>query len=115
MVIYKTKVSKHEDRRTVAFFHTSNGVLVPEGFDRARDVLEIAERFDVVTKSGSWLAHGRRKLGQGLDNAVVKLTDHPEWLGEIEAQVRSKFRTQAVPVINASGDAFVEGTGEVVE
>lgn len=40
VTIYKTKVAGQEDKQTRCYFHSSNGVLIPAGFDPARDVLE---------------------------------------------------------------------------
>ena len=113
VVIYKTKVSAHESKKTVGFFHTSNGVLIPEGFDRARDVIEMAERFEVIDRSGSWYSHRGKKIGNGRDASVVALTKDTEWLGVIEREVRAKFATRAQVVVE-HGNPFVENTGEVV-
>lgn len=113
VVIYKTKVSAHESKKTVGFFHTSNGVLIPEGFDRARDVIEMAERFEVIDRSGSWYSHRGNKIGNGRDASVVALTKDVDWLASIERDVRSKFSTRAQVVVE-HGSPFVENTGEVI-
>ncbi len=90
ITIRKTKVAGQEDKQTVCHFHTSNGRLVPLGFDRARDVLELAERFDILTKSGGWLKWGRHKW-QGDHAAVKKLSSSPDVLADLEAAVRERF------------------------
>jgi hypothetical protein len=93
VTIRKTKVGGKEDRVTTCFYHTSNGQLVPEGFDRARDVLELAIKFGIV-EGGSWIKWGKNKsgvLGQGEHNAVKKLATTPELLDKLETAVRSKF------------------------
>lgn len=93
VTIRKTKVGGKEDRVTTCYYHTSNGNLVPEGFDRARDVLELAVKFGIV-EGGSWFKWGKNKsgvLGQGEHNAVKKLATNPELLDKLESAVRSKF------------------------
>jgi recombination protein RecA len=97
VTIRKTKIAGKDDKVTVGYFHSSNGTLVPEGFDRARDVLELAGRLGVVQKSGAWYAHGEERIGQGQHNSVVALTDAPEWCARIEAETRARFKT-AVPL-----------------
>jgi RecA/RadA recombinase len=90
--IWKSKIAGKDDKHTDCNFSTSNGVLIPEGFDRARDVLELAQRFELVKSvgSGSWLSwNGQRWNGQHA--AVRKLTGEPESLDELERQVRQKF------------------------
>jgi recombination protein RecA len=106
VTIKKTKVAAKDDKVQVGYFHSSNGVLVPEGFDRARDVLELACRFGVVEKSGSsyWFEGGR--IAAGAHQAVVQLTDSPDWLARIEQEVRGQLRSHKPAELN-------EHTGEV--
>lgn len=106
VTIRKTKIAGKNDKVVTFYFHTSNGVLIPEGFDRARDVLELALRFGVVKKGGSSYAHAGHRIGVG-EHAVVKLlTERPEHLVEIEKEVRSKF-AEVAP------QEHDEATGEV--
>ena len=53
--IYKSKVAGKEGKVTDCYFHTSNGVMMPAGFDRGRDVLEMARQTGVITQNGSHL------------------------------------------------------------
>lgn len=55
--IVKTKVGGKDDKSVAAYFHSSNGVECPEGFDRARDVVELAVEHGLFKKSGSTLVH----------------------------------------------------------
>jgi RecA/RadA recombinase len=91
LTIRKTKVSGREDKVTRTYFHTSNGVLVPAGFDRARDVLDLARRFNIVEGSGAWLKWGRKKW-QGEHQAVKQLTADDDALTGLEIEVREQFR-----------------------
>lgn len=87
--IHKTKVGGKEGRYTDAFFHTSNGVLQPPGFDPARDLLEMAlERGDVV-QSGSWYstAADGESIGQGKNAAVKYLYDNPDTMNALQERI----------------------------
>jgi recombination protein RecA len=106
ITIRKSKVAGHEDKVTQAYFHTSNGTYTPLGFDRARDVIELAVKFDIVEKAGAWFSYMGERLGQGLHNAVKNLTGQPDKLDEIEMTVRDAFKRHE-PV------EFDEKTGEV--
>jgi hypothetical protein len=90
VTIRKTKLANKQSKYVTSHFHTSNGTLTPVGYDRARDIIELAERFDVMKKAGGWL-QWKKKKWQGADNAVVKLTADTETLDAIEAEVREKF------------------------
>lgn len=87
--IRKTKVGGKEDRDIQTYFHSSNGLWVPEGFDRARDVVEIAKEMGVLA-GDAWLSYGRHKW-QGKDQAVKRLSADSELLAEVEARVRAGF------------------------
>lgn len=93
VTIRKTKVAGREDRQTQCYFHTSNGVLVSVGFDRARDVLELAEKFEVVESKGGWLRWQKQKW-QGAHAAVKKLTADPSMLTALELEVRAQFEVK---------------------
>jgi len=92
VTIRKTKIGGKEGRETVCFFHSSNGTFIPEGFDRARDVMELGLRFGVVEQSGSWYSFEGERLGVGIHGVVKGLTEHPELLASIESACRAQFR-----------------------
>lgn len=85
--VHKTKLAGKHDRWPTAYYFTSNGRLAPEGFDRARDVLDLALKLDVCETNGSWLAFQGEKLGNGMNNALTALRSNPEWLANIEAAI----------------------------
>jgi len=108
VTIKKTKVAAKDDKVAVAYFHTSNGTFIPEGFDRGRDVLEIGERLGVIDKTGAWYSFEGERIGNGRDNVVTQLSQNPEWCGRIERECRDRF-SSASPV------EFDPKTGEVSE
>ncbi len=72
-------------------------ILYDEGISYAGSVLDAAEQYGVITKSGAWVIYGEEKLGQGVDNARVYLKENPKILAKIEKEVRQKAKekTQA--------------------
>ena len=89
--VRKTKVGGKDERVPSAYFHTSNGVLVPVGFDLARDLLEYATDNAIVSTSGSHYTLGRRRLGNGKHATVKRLYDEPHLLRELEEAVRGEI------------------------
>jgi RecA/RadA recombinase len=86
----KTKIAGKDEKVPRCYFHTSNGNLIPPGFDRARDVLELALMYGIINTSGthrSW--HGRR--WQGEHQGVKMFTGNPEMLRALETEVRARF------------------------
>lgn len=97
--IWKTKVGGKEDKVTNTYFHTSNGKVCPEGFDRARDLLELGMQLDVVkSPGGSWLSWtpsdtGMAKRWNGKAVAHKQLTAAPDLMDALERDVREAFGT----------------------
>lgn len=91
VTLSKSKIAAKDGYDTRCYFHTSNGKIFPVGLDRARDLLELATNFGVVTNNGAFFYFGKKRLGQGLLNAVKTITKDTEMSAEIEALVRAKF------------------------
>jgi hypothetical protein len=72
----------------------SNGKMTPEGFDRARDVLELARNCGAIEVKGSWYmdCSTGEMLGQGENATVLALTNDREQLARLEANVEQKFK-----------------------
>lgn len=85
--VHKTKLAGREDRWPTAHYFTSNGRIAPEGFDRVRDVLDLALQLDVCETSGSWLAFQGEKLGNGLNNTLATLRGNDQLVANIEAAI----------------------------
>jgi recombination protein RecA len=90
--IWKTKVEGKDDKHAIGFFHLSNGALVPEGFDRARDVLELAISYGIIEQKGSWFAYNGRNVAQGKDAVVKVLHANHKLLNHIENACRDEFK-----------------------
>lgn len=91
VTIRKTKIARKEQRFPVAYFNSSNGVLVPAGFDTPRDYLETAIEIGIVELHGSHYVFGKKKLGQGEHNVVKALHTDPKLFREIEEATRDSI------------------------
>lgn len=101
ITVLKTKVGVKEGRATVAHFHTSNGVRYPVGFDRPRDVVELAIRFGIVTVAGSTTWKGEKWRSQ--EKFIAALHGAPGELETLEAEVRAAFETKTEEDEDAAG------------
>ncbi len=118
ITIKKSKVAGKEDKTTVCYFHTSNGNHIASGFDSARDVLELARRFDIVKAAkaknakkvsakkaagGGWLTWNGHRW-QGEHAAVTKLTEAPVVLKQLASAVRAHFsKVKPTEIDDATG------------
>ena len=91
--IWKTKIGGKDHGYVDAFFHTSNGVERAEGFWRSRDVIDLAEMYDVITHTGgSWFKWGTFKKWNGRAAIVRWLDAHPVDLARLEGECREQFK-----------------------
>ncbi|WP_018963136.1 recombinase RecA [Coprothermobacter platensis] len=67
-----------------------------KGISWTASVVDAAIIAGVIQKSGSWYSYNDIRLGQGKDNAVSFLEEHPDSLSEIEKAVRGTL--QELPV-----------------
>lgn len=96
--VHKTKIGAKEEVIPSGHYHTANGVLDGfEGFDIARDLLEMAEDRGVVSASGSWLSFEKERIGNGKHAAVKRLHADAALLERLDAAVRETF-----PKVNAA-------------
>lgn len=89
--IRRSKVGARREKIPEAYYHTSNGATSPEGFDRARDVLELALELGVVELSGAYYSLEGEVLGQGKEKALEHARGDRSVLELMEASCRAKF------------------------
>lgn len=99
IAITKSKVAGKEEFRAKCRFFVSNGVWTPPGIDRARDLLEVARKLDIV-EGTSWLKFGSKKW-QGEHLAVRALHQNPELFDKLNQACREEFP-------NLVGDVIIQ-------
>lgn len=87
--IRKTKIGRKEQRIPRAYFNSSNGVLVPAGFDAQRDYLDLGHELGEIELRGSNYMLGSKRLGQGEHAAVKRLHEEPGLFAELRSIVRA--------------------------
>ncbi|WP_352398506.1 recombinase RecA [[Clostridium] aminophilum] len=66
-------------------------IMFGKGISKEGDILDLAEKNDIINKSGAWYAYLGEKIGQGRENAKVYLQENPEVCEEIERKVRELY------------------------
>ncbi len=91
--IHKTKVAGKDDKVVDCFFHTSNGVLIPAGFDHARDVIDMGLECGVLTQRGAWIDNTLNgECWNGSHAAVMILGKSSDTLKDLEKAVTEKYQ-----------------------
>ena len=66
-------------------------LMFDEGVSAVGSIIDVAETFELIRHSGSWLVYGDEKLGQGRENAKSFLRENPKMLGELEKRIMEKI------------------------
>ncbi len=89
-VVIGNKVRARVVKNKVAppFKETEFEILYDQGIDSLGNLIDAATNFSVIEKSGTWLALGGEKLGQGRDKAKQYLKENPKLIKEIEHKLK---------------------------
>ncbi len=60
-----------------------------KGISRESELLNLGVEHKIIKKSGAWYAYGDLQLGQGRENAIKFLMEHPELMQELEHKIRT--------------------------
>ncbi|MDX8405088.1 MAG: recombinase RecA [Mariprofundus sp.] len=83
-----TRVKVVKNKVAPPFKQAQFSIMYGEGVSHGGEVLDMGVQHGLVNKSGAWYACGNERIGQGRDNAINYLKEHPEMLAEIELGVR---------------------------
>ena len=88
----ETQVKVVKNKVAPPFKTAEFDILFDEGISRSSNVVELGTQFQVIDKSGTWLAYNDQKLGQGKDAARLFLKDkeNKKILEEIELKILEK-------------------------
>lgn len=66
-------------------------IMYGEGISKVGEILDMAVKYDIVHKGGSWFSYGDRRLGQGRDNVKEIIKNEPELAAELEQKIKDKI------------------------
>ena len=86
-----TRVKVVKNKVAPPFKQAQFSIMYGEGVSHAGEVLDMGVQYGLVNKSGAWYACGNERIGQGRDNAMTYLKEHPDMLAGVEASVREQL------------------------
>src|SRR5689334_12474302 len=86
----RTRVKVVKNKVAPPFRTAEFDIMFNEGISKAGDVLDLATKFDVVTKRGAFFSYGDTRIGQGRENAKDFLRQNPSIMAQIETEIRQK-------------------------
>lgn len=87
----RTRVKVVKNKLAPPFREAEFDIMYGEGISRTGDVLDLAVKYDIVSKSGTWYNFDNERIGQGRENAKLFLKEKPDILQAIETKCREKL------------------------
>ena len=87
-------------------------IMYGKGISRSGDLLDLAIKEGVASKSGAWFYYGEQRLGQGRENAKKYLEENPALMAEIEGIIRQKHGMSA-EVVPETPEATTTQSGQL--
>jgi recombination protein RecA len=86
----RTRVKVVKNKMAPPFREVEFDILYGQGINQLGDLVDLGVEDRIVEKSGAWYSYGGERLGQGRDNAIKFLSEHPEIQDKIRAEVLAK-------------------------
>ena len=88
-----TKVKVVKNKVAPPFRKADFEITFGEGISQVGEVLDLAVKYEIIKKSGSWFSYNDSKLGQGRDAVKLVIKDNPELFEELAAKVTEVMAT----------------------
>ena len=87
-----------------------------KGISAEGSLLDVAVKYNIIEKSGSWYSYNGNRLGQGRDNIKEFLRKNPETAAEIEEKVRKiLFAADDTLAVSEGNDGEAKPSGTTVK
>ncbi len=87
----RTRAKIVKNKCAAPFREAEFDLVYGEGPSRAGDIVDLGSEINVIQKSGSWFSYGADRIGQGRDQAVQYLQEHPDVADKVEAQILANY------------------------
>lgn len=84
----RTRAKVVKNKLAAPFRLAEFDILFGEGVNRLGELVDLGEELGFVRRSGAWYNLGEDRLGQGRENAVKTLSEHPPLRERLEASLR---------------------------
>lgn len=71
-------------------------IVYGRGIAKEGEILDAAVSLDIIHKSGAWFSYGDKRLGQGRENVKEYLLQNPDFMADVEKQVKDRISELSV-------------------
>ncbi len=111
----RTRVKVVKNKVAPPFKQAEFDIIYGEGISWEGSILDVALEQKIVQKSGSYFSFGEERLGQGRQNAVAFLREHPDVAAELVNRIRGGADAGVVSTRLAAEEAEEPAVEEVAQ
>ena len=100
----KVRIKAIKNKLAPPFKETEVNLYFNEGFSREASLLDSAEKWGIVKKSGTWFSYNDNRLGQGKENVRQHLLENPKLYDTLYTEI-AKARDEKNKAIAEEGAA----------
>lgn len=87
----ETRVKVVKNKVAPPFKQTEFQILYGQGINRLGEVIDYGVKLGLVDKAGAWYSCEGEKIGQGKQNSIQYLREHPELAERLETTIKEKL------------------------
>ena len=111
----RTRAKIVKNKVSPPFKEAEFDIIYGRGIAKEGEILDLAVKYDIIKKSGAWFSYGDSRLGQGRENVKQYLLANPDFLDDLEKQVRQKLKDESTKAQEARAAAIAAKKAVPVE
>ncbi|HMU66065.1 MAG TPA: recombinase RecA [Cellvibrionaceae bacterium] len=104
----ETRVKVVKNKVAPPFKQAEFQILYGQGINRLGEVVDYGVKLGMIDKAGAWYSCQGEKIGQGKQNAIQYLREHPELAQSLEERIKTEMLGSGAGLTTASAEDFAE-------
>ncbi len=104
----ETRVKVVKNKVAPPFKQAEFQILYGQGINRLGEVVDYGVKLGMIDKAGAWYSCQGEKIGQGKQNAIQYLREHPELAQSLEDRIKAEMLGSGAGLATASAEDFAE-------
>lgn len=104
----ETRVKVVKNKVAPPFKQAEFQILYGEGINRLGEVVDYGVKLGMIDKAGAWYSCQGEKIGQGKQNAIQYLREHPELASSLEERIKSEMLGTGAGLTTTAAEDFAE-------
>lgn len=104
----ETRVKVVKNKVAPPFKQAEFQILYGQGINRLGEVVDYGVKLGMIDKAGAWYSCQGEKIGQGKQNAIQYLREHPELAQSLEERIKAEMLGSGAGLATASAEDFAE-------